>query len=233
MTWDTHFYNRDTWNKEISNFEEKSAIAQKLAMRLTNDDIVGAGSGSTCFLTLQAIADRCEAENINVTLIPTSREIEMVCAFLNLPMASLLEKRPDWCFDGADEIDSDLRLIKGRGGALFREKLIMSAAKQAVIIADKTKLVEKLGQKFPIPVEVVPDALNLVKEQLEDLLSPKAIHLRLAEKKDGPVVTENGNFLLDISLDTIEKGTEKIIKSIVGVVESGLFEGYNPEIVSG
>jgi len=233
MEWKTHFYNKTTWNSEISNREKKIQIAHKLAQRIKGGDVVGVGSGSTCFLALQVISERCVKEKISALFIPTSKEMEMVCASLNLSVSNLLSHKPDWCFDGADEVDNNKRLIKGRGGALFREKLVMQASSgAAVILVDESKMVNHLGSKFAIPVEVYPEAVNLVKEKMEALLQPKNITLRLAVKKDGPVITENGNFILDVSMNGIAMGTEKIIKSIPGVIESGLFEGYNIEVLS-
>ncbi len=232
MEWKAHFYNKTTWNAEITNLEQKSRIAGQLAERVKHGEVVGVGSGSTSFLALQAIGERCVKEKISALFIPTSREMEMVCAALGLPVSSLVHHKPDWCFDGADEVDNDKRLIKGRGGAMFREKLVMQASPVTVILADASKQVTALGSKFAVPVEVYPDAVNLVKERIETLLSPKEIKLRLAVKKDGPVITENGNVILDVALNSIAAGTEKIIKSIPGVIESGLFEGYNIEVLS-
>jgi ribose 5-phosphate isomerase A len=169
-------------------------------------------------------------ENLHVRAIPTSLEITMACAGLGLPVTNLEENRADWTFDGADEIDPDLNLIKGRGGAMFREKLLISSSPKTYIIADSSKRVARLGTNFPVPVEVFPQALTYVGQALKEL-SPADIRLRMAEGKDGPIITENGNLIIDVWFDSIPGDTEIALKSITGVIESGLFIGYAVEIV--
>lgn len=139
---------------------------------------------------------------------------------------TLWNKRPDWTFDGADEVDPHNNLIKGRGGAMFKEKLLIKSSGKTYIIVDESKLVSKLGSKYPIPVEVFPHALSHVENEIR-LLGASKISLRLAEGKDGPVFTENGNFILDIHLSNIVPDLEQKLKAITGVIESGLFIGYD------
>ncbi len=155
----------------------------------------------------------------------------MACARLGIPVTSLWEHKPDWTFDGADEIDTDHNMIKGRGGAMFKEKLLISSSPRTYIIADPSKIVTKLGSRFPIPIEIFPDALTYVEEVLR-AYNPKEIKLRMAEGKDGPVITENGNLILDARFDNIPNNLEESIKSITGVIESGLFIHYNVQIIS-
>lgn len=218
------------WNSDISNYEQKQTIARKIAGRLKDGDVVGAGSGSTSFLTLQEIGKRVAEEKIQCKIIPTSREMEMAASSLGLTVSSLLSDRPDWYYDGADEVDPSGNLIKGRGGAMFREKLVMSCARTSFILVDKSKFVSRLGEKFPVPVEVYQESLHYVDTALRDMGAKS--ELRLAKSKDGPVVTESGNFILDCFFSDIGKDFEKEIKAVTGVIESGLFWGYDPEIVT-
>ncbi|HEY1645792.1 MAG TPA: ribose 5-phosphate isomerase A [Candidatus Saccharimonadales bacterium] len=220
------------WDREITNRAEKERLAQVLAKQLKNGDTVGVGSGSTSFLVLIALADKCTREDLSFTAIPTSLEMELHCAALNIPTTSLSVARPDWSFDGADEADKADNLIKGRGGAFFREKILIRASKQVFIVIDSTKRVSQLGKKFPVPVEVYPGALRLVRDILESSANVTTVDLRQAKGKDGPVVTENGNLILDVKFSKIMPDTESYLKSIVGVIESGLFIGYKPTIIS-
>lgn len=162
--------------------------------------------------------------------IPTSIEIKMLCSYLGIPTTTLNEKKPDWSFDGADEVDNNNWLIKGRGGAMFKEKLNIATSPITYILADKSKKVNKLGSKFKIPVECFPDALNYIKNEIIEL-GGKEIEIRKAVNKDGPEITENGNLILDVKFDNITKELEKNLKSIPGVIESGLFINYNVEII--
>ena len=113
---------------------------------------------------------------------------------------------------------------------MFNEKLNIATSNKTYILIDESKIVEKLGEKFPVPVECSPKAINFVKEQLYKLGATN-VELRLALKKDGPVITENGNFILDTKFKGINEDLESKIKSITGVIESGLFIGYNFEII--
>ena len=170
-------------------------------------------------------------ENLKIKAIPTSKELGMVCNYLGIPTESLLTAKPDWCFDGADEVTPEKWLVKGRGAAMFREKLNIANAKKTYILVDSSKFVNKPCEKFPIPIEVFPDSLYAVKEKLLEL-GATSLELRLAKKKDGPIITENGNLIIDAKFENIDETFEKKLKSIVGVIETGLFIGYNVEIIS-
>lgn len=228
------------WNKEIltkidfeniKNKEEKEKVAHKIADKVKDGDVIGFGSGSTSYLTICAIAERIKKEKIEITAIATSYEIELLCHYFNIPTTTLLDKKPDWSFDGADEVNSDKWLIKGRGGAMFREKLNIANSGVTYILVDSSKLVDNLGEKFAIPVECYPNALNYVKEELIRLGATE-INIRKAVAKDGPVITESGSLILDVKFDNISEHLEKDIKCITGVIESGLFIGYNVEVVT-
>lgn len=230
MNWNSDIIKNLSWAGTISNRAGKQKVADQIVSKIKEGDVIGVGSGSTVYLTLFAIAERIKAEKINILAIPTSIEISMACSKLGIPLTSLYEHKPDWCFDGADEVDPAHNLIKGRGGALFKEKLLISCSPLNYIIIDDTKLVDKLGTKFPVPVEVFPSALLHVEEGLK-AIGANNIVLRLAGGKDGPVITENGNLLLDVHFDNIDNETELKIKAITGVIESGLFINYNIEVL--
>ena len=215
----------------ISNLEEKTTLARKLAGEVRDGQVIGVGSGSTSFLALQEIAKVVKEKKFSCGFIPSSREIHMTCLALGLQVASLLDARPDWYFDGADEVDRDGNLIKGRGGAMTREKMVMVASPKTFILVDNSKFVDKLGQKFAVPVEVNQESANYVEEQLLKLGAAET-SVRPAKGKDGAIVTESGHFILDAKFNDIGPSLEKDIKSITGVIESGLFWGYQPEILT-
>ncbi len=230
MDWNSDIIKSLSWSGNISNLESKQKVAEQVAAKVVNGDIIGVGSGSTSYLAVLAISQRIKKEKLNVIAIPTSIEIALTCSNLGIPITSLYEHRPDWYFDGADEVDPDSHLIKGRGGAMFKEKLMMSASKQNFIIVDNSKLVDRLGSKFPVPVEVFPAALMNVESKLK-ILGAHEILLRPAQGKDGPVISENGNLILDVRFHIIEKDLEIKIKCITGVIESGLFQNQPAEII--
>ena len=231
MDWEKTIIDSLEWGKEISNREEKQKVADKIASMVKDGDIIGVGSGSTAYPALLKIADRIRTEQLHIHAIPTSQEIKMACAKLGIPLTSLLEHKPNWTFDGADEIDPNHNMIKGRGGAMFKEKLLISSSPQTFIIADPSKMVSKLGSRFPVPVEIFPDALIHADQALRSL-SPVDIKLRMAQGKDGPIITENGNLILDVWFNNIPDNLENAIKSITGVIESGLFMHYEVKIIS-
>ena len=228
MNWETA--GRFDWSGPMTNRAAKEEAGRKVADHVCDGNVIGVGSGSTSYLAIRAIAERVHREGLRIATIGTSYEATMACAAAGLRVTSLLECRPDWCFDGADEVDPDRSLIKGRGGAMFLEKLMMRAAPRSYILVDPSKLVTRLGAKFAIPVEFLPDALHVVEHGLLQLGATE-INLRLAVKKDGPVITQTGNFIFDVRFPEIGKSMERDIKSITGVIESGLFIGHSVEII--
>jgi ribose 5-phosphate isomerase A len=230
MQW-TNRPNGLTWSGVIKNEEAKREAAARLAAELRDGQTVGVGSGSTSFLTLQALAARAEKEGLSFTAIPTSIEVANACSALGLRITTLNDARPDWCFDGADEVDDHKRLIKGRGGALYQEKLMMAAAPKAFIVVDQSKIVKRLGENFAAPVEIDPAALSLIFEKLEGFHGLEEVTLRAAGGKDGPVITERGNLTLDLRFSEIAEDAHTRLKQMPGVVETGLFFGYDFELV--
>jgi ribose 5-phosphate isomerase A len=230
MNWGNSLISTLEWSGTIINKSGKQKVALEIAAKVKDGDILGVGSGSTVYMALLAIADRIKAEGLNIKAIPTSLEISMFCGKLGIPLTSLFEHKPDWLFDGADEVDPKKSLIKGRGGAMFKEKLLISSSPLNYIIVDGSKLVDKIGTNFPIPIEVFPQALLHVEAELKKL-GANSIILRPATGKDGPIISENNNLILDCRFNEIGDNMERDIKSITGVIESGLFIGYNLEIL--
>jgi ribose 5-phosphate isomerase A len=233
MEWNALSNLGSTWSQPIQNLEAKQVVAKRLAERLQPEEVVGVGSGSTAFLAIQALATRAKQEAFHFTAIPTSHEVGLTCASFGIATTQLMHKRPDWSFDGCDEVDNNHNMIKGRGGAMFREKLLMSVCPEVYILVDHSKLVDRLGQNFPIPIEVYPDAVPNVYEVLENEFKTSKVAIRSSGGKDGPVITESGNIIIDAHFDAIDPSLEKELKSIVGVVESGLFCGYKFELITG
>ncbi len=226
MDWNKDTVQEIAWNGEISNYEEKLRIANKIAKRVKDGDVIGIGSGSTSFVATTEIAKRMKAENLNIIGIPTSYEINMLCNQLGIPTTNLMSKKPDWSFDGADEVNDKNWLVKGRGGAMYREKLNIASSEVSYILVDNSKFVDNICDKFPIPVETVPEAINYVRDELFKLGAEDVV-LRLAKGKDGPVITEHGNVILDVTFRNVDETLERRLKAVVGVVETGLFIGYN------
>lgn len=226
MDWNKNTVQEIAWNGEISNYEEKLRIAKKIAKRVKDGDVIGIGSGSTSFVATTEIAKRMKEENLNIIGIPTSYEINMLCNQLGIPTTNLMSKKPDWSFDGADEVNDKNWLVKGRGGAMYREKLNIASSEVSYILVDNSKFVDNICDKFPIPVETVPEAINYVRDELFKMGAEDVI-LRLAKGKDGPVITEHGNVILDVTFRNVDETLERRLKALVGVVETGLFIGYN------
>lgn len=231
MRWKTQFVQNTTWPCEISEREQKENVANQIAEYVQDGDVIGVGSGSTSFLAIQAIKKRIDEKGYRIVVIPTSYEILLTCATLGIPTSSLLSQRPDWAFDGADEVDPFNNLIKGRGGVLFTEKLLIKSSPRNFILIDPSKRVNKLCEKCPIPIEVYPLALHYVEDTLQTFQFFRDSQIRLAKSKDGPVITESGNLLLDVWFDRITDDLEDEMKKITGVIESGLFLRYNLTVI--
>lgn len=222
--WSSPLSSRSFWVKEITNRTDKEKIAEKVAAYAQDGDVIGVGSGSTAYLTILALGWLKK----DVVCIPTSYETEWTCQQQGLKTTSLSSARPDWCFDGADEIDPFGNMIKGRGGAMVREKMVMTACKgERLILIDPSKKVKDLGEKCAVPVEVRPESLFEAEEAIRGF-NPRDIHLRMAVAKDGPVITEGGNIILDVRFDYIAFDLDKNLSSLPGVVGTGLFMGFDP-----
>jgi ribose 5-phosphate isomerase A len=186
---------------------------------------VGLGTGTTARWLVERLAERVRDEGLRVRCVPTSRQTEEQAQRLGIPLVTLGEAGGlDIAIDGADEIGPGLALIKGGGGALLREKLVASAARRFVVIADSSKRVEVLG-RFPLPVEVVRFGWELTARRVSGVTGVEPV---LRRDGDGePFVTDNGNYILDCRCGEIQDPAqlERGLKSLTGVVESGLFVG--------
>lgn len=222
-----------TWPTEISNEAAKRDIAGQLASRAQAGQVIGIGSGSTSFLALLALAERVRSEGLTIRCVPTSIEIESYCTALGLDVTTLVNARPDWAFDGADEIDPDHNLIKGRGGAFVREQLVFASAPKRVILVDESKFVTRLGEKFSVPLAVVPEASNLVINRLADDLGTAPV-VRPAGGKDGGVIDEQGSLVMDLAIDDSRTPAELegYLLTVPGISATGLFVGYEMEVLS-
>ncbi|MEG6510013.1 ribose-5-phosphate isomerase RpiA [Methyloligella sp. 2.7D] len=206
--------------------KEKAALR---ALDLVRDGMrLGLGTGSTAAFFVKALAGRV-ADGLNVLCVPTSEETRALAASLDIPLSTLDEiPQLDLTVDGADEIDDQLRLVKGGGGALLHEKIVATASARMVVIADEGKLVKTLG-KFPLPVEVVPFGLRAT----QGLIAAMALEtgcegdVVLRKKGEEPFVTDEGNFILDCHFGQIPEPEvlHFAIKRLPGVVEIGLFLG--------
>jgi ribose 5-phosphate isomerase A len=205
--------------------QEKYNAAQKAAQHIKTGDIIGLGSGSTTAYAIEAIAQRMQNEKIHILGIPTSSQAFQLAVNLKIPITTL-EEHPqiDVTIDGADQLTPELYLIKGGGAALAREKIVATATKQNIIIADNQKKATYLGEKNQfVPIEVLPFALPLIKTQLTNL-GAKCI-IREAKGKLGPLITDNGNAVIDATFGEIKNPSELAtkIKQLTGVVETGFF----------
>ena len=210
-----------------SNSELKKQAGYWAADQVMMGDTVGVGTGSTVYFFIERLAQRVRDEGLKIRAITTSFQSSCLCAELGIPVLDITSvKYVDIAVDGADNIDPELDLIKGGGAAQTLEKIVAAMAKKYIIIADESKSVEYLGQTFMLPVEVLPRALNLVGNKLEEM--GLEYNLRMGKAKDGPVVTDNGNFVIDIKLQAPYNKAElnSKITMIPGVVETGFFIGY-------
>ncbi|ACS89958.1 MULTISPECIES: ribose-5-phosphate isomerase RpiA [Thermococcus] len=206
--------------------EELKKLAAKEALRYIDDDmIIGLGTGSTTAYFIQMLGKKLMTEELeDVYGIPTSHQSRLLALESGIPVVTLDEVDAiDIAVDGADEVDPHLNLIKGRGAALTMEKIIEYRAGTFIVLVDESKLVEYLGQRVPVPIEVIPAAWRAIKEELE--VFNATAELRMGVKKDGPVITDNGNFILDAKFIKIEDPLDMEIElnNIPGVVENGIF----------
>ncbi len=207
-----------------ANLDHEKESAARASLRFVQDgQIVGLGTGSTAAYAVRFLGEKVR-EGLKIKGIPTSARTRELAASLGIPLTTLDEfQQIDVTIDGADEIDPRLRLIKGGGGALLREKIVASASKRVVIIADSGKQVQALG-KFPLPVEVVPFAQAVVLKKISAL----GTAVKLRQSADGkPFVTDEGHHIMDCSFGRIADPPElaRALSAMPGVVEHGLFIG--------
>lgn len=213
----------------------KQEVGKAAASRVKSDSIVGLGTGSTTAYAIEYLGERLrKGELKNIVGIPTSFQAEVLAKKYRIPLTSLdTVDRIDIAIDGADEVDPNKNLIKGGGAAHTREKVVDSLADLFIVVVDSGKLVDKLGSTFLLPVEVIPMAVAPVMRSLEKLGGKP--ELRMGVKKAGPVVTDQGNLVIDVKFDRIDDPAclEKTINNIPGVLENGLFVGVADIILVG
>jgi ribose 5-phosphate isomerase A len=213
----------------------KKAAGEAAARRVQSGMLVGLGTGSTAIHAIHCLGQRLRDRELReIRGIPTSFQSSVLARELRIPLVSLDEvDRIDVAIDGADEVAPDLTLIKGGGAAHTREKIVDALADEFIVVVDETKLVDKLGSKSPVPVEVVPFGLVPVLHALERLGGVP--ELRMGVRKAGPVVTDQGNFVVDVKFDSIPDpaGLERTINNIPGVLENGLFVGVAHRVLFG
>lgn len=203
----------------------KKNAAIEAAKHVKNGFVIGLGSGSTAAYAIEEIGHRVKGEKLCILAVPTSYQAFNLAIKHGIPTTTLEEHTAlDLTIDGADQIDEKLNLIKGMGGALAREKIVATASKKLIIVADENKKVKTLGENHhPVPLETLPFAVTLVMREIAEL-GGKPV-LREGVRKVGPVITDNGNFVIDATFGLISRPNEleRKLKSLIGIVETGLF----------
>ncbi|MDJ0725996.1 MAG: ribose-5-phosphate isomerase RpiA [Prochloraceae cyanobacterium] len=213
----------------------KQEVGKAAADRVKSNSIVGLGTGSTTAYAIEYIGDRLsKGEITNIVGVPTSFQAEVLAKKYGIPLTTLdAIDHIDVAIDGADEVDPQKNLIKGGGAAHTREKVVDALANEFIVVVDGGKLTDKLGSTFLLPVEVIPMAITPVMNALTKLGGKP--ELRMGIKKAGPVVTDQGNLVVDVKFDSIDnpKELEKTINNIPGVLENGLFVGVADVVLVG
>lgn len=208
--------------------ELKESVAIEAIQYIEDDMKVGLGTGSTMYYAIKHLGERVK-EGLNIVCVPTSEKTEEWAKKFEIPLSDFSEIRSlDIAIDGADEVDENLQLIKGGGGALLREKIVADAAKKFIVIVDESKVVKTLG-KFKLPIEVIPFGWKITAQSIESL-GCKAI---LRKKEEEIFVTDNQNYILDCDFSEIHHPEQlnNTLKSIVGVVETGLFINMTKKVL--
>lgn len=208
----------------------KKAVAEAATKLVEDGMVVGLGSGSTAALFVSALARRISDNRLRIVGVPTSLQTEQQARSLNIPLATLADQPEiDLTVDGADEVlPGSLSLIKGHGGALLREKIVASCSKRMAVVADETKIVNRLGSLVSVPVEIVPFGWEATKRKLDAL----GANSSLRSSADGkPYLTDGGHYILNCSFGPMENPQEIAgrLDRTVGVVEHGLFLGFATE----
>jgi ribose 5-phosphate isomerase A len=216
----------------------KQQVGVAAAQRVTSGMVVGLGTGSTAAFAIAELGRRLGTGELqNIRGIPTSFQASVLAKKYGIPLVTLDDlgddEAVDIAIDGADEVDPHKNLIKGGGAAHTREKVVDGLARRFVVVVDSSKLVDKLGSTFPVPLEVLPMAIAPVSRAVKALGGEP--ELRMGVKKDGPVITDQGNMVLDVKFADIPDpaGLEKTLNNLPGVLENGLFVGVAHTILVG
>ena len=217
----------------VSMDELKKAAGVRAADMITDGMTVGLGTGSTAAHMVNRLAERIRTEGLHVTGVSTSWSTTLQCRSLGIPLKEMGEvAHLDMVIDGADEIDDNRNLIKGRGAAHLLEKIVASMTEEYVIIADSGKKVNKLGEKFAVPLEIIPGAIAVVTERVKKLGGDLKVRMG-APGKDGPVISDSGNLIADAKFGIIEDADKlaRDLEHIVGIVGHGLFVGMATKVI--
>jgi ribose 5-phosphate isomerase A len=213
----------------------KQEVGRAAAARVQSGSIVGLGTGSTTAFAIQFLGDRLKSGELkDVKGVPTSFQASVLAKKYGIPLVTLDDiDGIDIAIDGADEVDPQRNLIKGGGAAHTREKIVDSLAKEFIVVVDSSKMVDRLGSTFALPIEVLPMAVTPVAHAIEKLGGKP--ELRMGIKKDGPVITDQGNMVIDATFAAIDHPAEleKTLNNIPGVLENGLFVGLASLILIG
>ena len=214
----------------------KQAVAMAAVDKIQDGMILGLGSGSTAALMIKDLGQKLKEGTLNdIVGVTTSFQGEVLAQQLGIPLVAFSSvSKIDLAIDGADEVDPYFQLIKGGGACHVQEKLVASIADRFIVVVDSTKLVEKLNLEFKLPVEVLPTSWQLAQRKLKDIGG--IAELRMAEKKAGPIVTDQGNLVLDVSFANGITEPEKLepqINNLPGVLENGLFVNLTDEVLVG
>ncbi|GBD54111.1 ribose-5-phosphate isomerase RpiA [Microcystis aeruginosa NIES-298] len=213
----------------------KQEVGKAAANLVQSNSVVGLGTGSTTAYAIEYLGARLQSGEIsNIVGVPTSFQAQVLARKYGIPLTTLdVIVKMDIAIDGADEVDPQKNLIKGGGAAHTQEKIVDSLADIFVVVVDGNKLVDKLGSTFLLPVEVLPMAMTPVMRKLESLGGKPS--LRMGVKKAGPVVTDQGNLVIDVKFDSIDDPAdlERTINNMPGVLENGLFVGVADLILVG
>jgi len=210
--------------------DPKERAAREAVKYVEGDMIVGLGSGSTASIAIRLIGEMVQKEGMRILGIPTSKESEELGRSVGIPIGELkAHPNVDITIDGADEVDPELNLIKGLGGALVREKIVATSSNLEIIVVDESKLVERLGQKAPVPVEIVRFSHEATIHKLEKLGCTTQMRMKDGER----FVSDNGNYIVDCRFTHIAdpRKLESDMNLIPGVVDSGLFLGIADKVI--
>ena len=213
--------------------ELKKAAGVRAADMIKDGMTVGLGTGSTAAHMVNRLAERIKTEGLSVTGVSTSWSTTLQCRSLGIPLKEMGEvSHLDMVIDGADEIDDQKNLIKGRGAAHLLEKIVASMTDNYVIIADSGKKVNKLGEKFAVPLEIIPGAIAVVTERVKKLGGDLKVRMG-APGKDGPVISDSGNLIADAKFGIIDDPNKLAcdLEHIVGIVGHGLFVGMVTKVI--
>ncbi len=214
--------------------DAKRLVGKRVAEWIEDGMVLGLGTGSTAARAIESLGARIAAENLSIRGVATSFAAERLARQYGIPVVSLDQiVKIDLAFDGADEVDPGLNLIKGRGAAQTREKIVASQAVRFVVLVDESKLVDALGTKMPLPIEIVPMAVRPVMDVVEALGGRP--ELRMGARKDGPVVSDQGFWIIDASFDTITDISEVNERLLMtpGVLDHGLFVKMATDVLVG